>query len=205
MLVAFTTALARDARAVARWVALGAGAGAVCGAVIGGLGGRLAMLVLRATSPDARGLTSDAGFEIGRFTAGGTLSLVAFAAVAGAFGGLAYVAIRSALPAAARIPAAALVGATLGGSAFLEPDGIDLFVLEPLWLAVAAFVGLPAVAAGATAHLVERIGARRGPLALRARVPSAAAIGARAAGTASVLALVAVQGAGLIDEVATIL
>src|SRR4029079_19057210 len=61
-----TTTARDDARAVAWWVLLGAGSGAIAGALVGGVGGRLAMLLLRITSPDlVVGMTSDDGFEIG--------------------------------------------------------------------------------------------------------------------------------------------
>ena len=75
-------------RIAAWWLLVGAASGAVAGVVIGGIGGRLAMLVLRQQSPGAVGLTSDAGFEIGRVTLTGSLGLAAFAAVAGGLFGL---------------------------------------------------------------------------------------------------------------------
>jgi len=56
----------QDAAAVAWWVLVGAASGAIAGALVGGIGGRLAMLLLRLTSPDAvTGMISDDGFEIG--------------------------------------------------------------------------------------------------------------------------------------------
>ena len=52
-------------------------AGIACGVVVVGLGSRLAMLMLRLTSPQrVRGVTSDDGFEIGRVTLGGTYNLM---------------------------------------------------------------------------------------------------------------------------------
>ena len=196
---------ARDLRTTVWWIALGVGAGALAGVVIGGGGGRLAMLVLRENSPGAEGLTSDAGFEIGRFTVGGSLSLLAFTAVVGAMGGLLYVAARTGLPGPARIPAAALVAATAGGSAFLEPDGIDLLVLEPLSFAVTAFVALPALAAAATAGLVERVGDAGPALALVDRAPRWLGPAARVAVSGLVLALIVVQGQELLSEIRDIL
>ena len=41
-----------DAAAVAWWVLIGAASGAIAGALVGGVGGRLAMLLLRMTSPE---------------------------------------------------------------------------------------------------------------------------------------------------------
>jgi hypothetical protein len=64
-----SSTLREDARRVAWRVLVGAAAGAIAGLVVGGIGGRLAMLLLRLTSPDvAIGLVSDDGFEIGVVT-----------------------------------------------------------------------------------------------------------------------------------------
>ena len=193
-----------EARNVAGWAALGLGAGALSGLVVGGVGGRLAMLVLRRESPGARGLTSDAGFEIGRVTLSGTLELLTVTVLLGAVGGLAYVAVRGGLPAAARIPAAALVGATGGGSAFIEPDGIDLLVLGPLWFAITAFIALPAVAAAVAAGIVEwRVRDGHAPVVAAAWPgrPSWAAPVTRVVVCLLVLTYVVVQGTELITDV----
>lgn len=194
-------------RIAAWWLLVGAASGAVAGVVIGGIGGRLAMLVLRQQSPGAVGLTSDAGFEIGRVTLSGSLGLAAFAAVAGGLFGLVYLAVRLAVPAPARLTAATLLGATVGGAAFIEPDGIDLLVLDPLWFAVSAFIALAALAALATALAVERL-ARRAPLtppAARPPVPPAVALTARVVVAALVVAVVVSQGLALAREVAQVL
>ena len=61
--------LREDARAVAWWVLVGVAAGAIAGLLVGGIGGRLAMLLLRLTSPDSViGMRSDDNFEIGVLT-----------------------------------------------------------------------------------------------------------------------------------------
>ena len=187
------------------WLLVGAASGAVVGLVIGGIGGRLAMLVLRQQSPGALGLTSDAGFEIGRVTLSGSLGLAAFAAVAGGLFGLVYLAVRLAVPAPGRLTVATLLGATVGGAAFIEPDGIDLLVLDPLWFAVSAFIALAALAALATALAVERL-SRRAPLrpAAARPVPPAVALAARVVVAALVVAVVLSQGVALAREVALI-
>jgi hypothetical protein len=123
------------------------------------------MLILRESSPRAIGATSDDGFEIGQVTLGGSLNLAVLMTTAGALVGVAYVAVRTALHPAARVPLAALFGAAAGGSAFVNPDGIDLRILDPLWLGVGAFIVLPGLAALCTALIVEHIG-RRGPRVL---------------------------------------
>ena len=156
-----------DIRVVGWWVAMGAGTGGLLGFVVGGLGGRLLMLFLRVQSPGASGLVSDDGFEIGRITLE-SLNLAVVATVMGAVFGAGYVALRRGLPPFTRVAAATLVGATVGGTAFLNPDGIDLLVLQPLGIAVAGFVALPALCAGGTAMLVERW-SRREPWSITLR------------------------------------
>jgi hypothetical protein len=142
--------------ASSRGVLLGAAAGAWAGLLVGGVGGRLAMFVLRLTSPDyVRGVTSDDGFEIGRFSFD-TVFLLALTTIAGAFVGIVFVAIRRALPVAWRFWSWTLVGATAGGSLILHADGVDFNLLEPGWLAVAMFVAIPAGGAALMAIWVER-------------------------------------------------
>ncbi|HEY7626101.1 MAG TPA: hypothetical protein VH761_03495, partial [Ilumatobacteraceae bacterium] len=61
--------------------------GVATGAVVVGLGSRLAMLILRLTSPHrVRGVTSDDGFVIGRVTLGGTYNLMQLGAAVGVIG-----------------------------------------------------------------------------------------------------------------------
>jgi len=74
---------------VGYWLSLGAAAGGLGGMAIGGVGGRIAMFVLRLTSDDSvRGIESDDGFTIGQFDAGDTSSLLFVTAVMGAIVGL---------------------------------------------------------------------------------------------------------------------
>lgn len=142
--------------ATSRSVLLGAAAGAWAGLLVGGVGGRLAMFVLRLTSPNyVRGITSDDGFEIGRLSFD-TVFLLALTTVAGAFVGVGFVAIRRALPVAWRVWAWTIVGGTVGGSLILHADGVDFTLLEPTWLAVAMFVVIPAGGAALMATWVER-------------------------------------------------
>lgn len=149
--------LVADVRDVARLVLVGAAAGALVGALVGGVGGRLAMLVLRLTSDSTViGLTSDDGFEIGRFGFGDTLGLVAAMAALGTANGALYVVLRGAIPPRLRVPLWSLFAATVGGSQFVHEDGVDFTLLEPRWLAVGAFVLLPGLAALAVVLLVER-------------------------------------------------
>ena len=69
-------------------------AGVSGGILVIGLGSRLAMFVLRVTSPDyVVGIASDDGFEIGRTTLSGSYQLLALGAVVGVIGALGYVAV----------------------------------------------------------------------------------------------------------------
>jgi hypothetical protein len=137
-------------------VMLGAASGAMAGLLVGGIAGRLAMLLVRLTSPAAViGRTSDDGFEIGRFSTD-TMFLLAVATVLGAIIGVAYVVAACAVPGQWRILVWTIVGATVGGSIILHADGIDFSLLQPRALSVALFIAIPAGGAALTAALVER-------------------------------------------------
>ncbi len=135
-------------------------AGISTGAVVAGVGSRLAMLVLRLTSPDrVRGVTSDDGFEIGRFTFSGTYNLLVIGAAVGVIGAAAYRAVAPWLLGPVwfrRCTVAAASGAVVG-SMLVHDDGVDFHVLKPQWLAVGLFVALPAVFGAAIAAVVDRL------------------------------------------------
>ena len=161
-----TTTARDDARAVGWWVLLGAGSGAIAGALVGGVGGRLAMLLLRITSPDhVVGMTSDDGFEIGVVSAD-TLQLVLAMALLGGINGIVYATLRSAIPRRLRLVLWTVFAAALGGARIVHEDGVDFAVLEPTALAVVLFVVLPGAAAALVVVLVER-GSRAEPWADR--------------------------------------
>lgn len=150
------TTLRSSLRTSALWIGRILLAGALCGLVIGGVGGRLAMFVLRLTSPDSlRGLETDDEFEIGVFSSA-TIFLLLFCTVLGLFGAFTYVLARQWLPARTRMPVFAAIGATLGGAGTIRTDGLDFTLLEPLELAVAMFIALPALYGGALVWLSER-------------------------------------------------
>jgi hypothetical protein len=135
---------------------VGAAAGGIAGAFVGGVGGRLAMLLLRLTSPDAViGMTSDDGFEIGVVTTQ-TVTFIFGMAMLGGVGGVLYSAARMSIRPELRLPLWTLANAAVGGAGVVHEDGIDFRLLEPAALAIALFVALPAVAAVVTVTLVER-------------------------------------------------
>ena len=146
----------QDAAAVAWWVLVGAASGAIAGALVGGIGGRLAMLLLRLTSPDAvTGMISDDGFEIG-VVSFDTAQLVLAMAMLGAINGVLYAALRTAIPRKLRLPLWSVFAAALGGANIVHADGVDFAFLEPAALAIALFVLLPGAAAAVVVLFVER-------------------------------------------------
>jgi hypothetical protein len=123
-------------------------AGVPVGILVIGLGSRLAMFVLRVTSPGyVVGMESDDGFEIGRITLSGSYQLLSLGAAVGVIGALGYVAVAPWLigPGWFRRFTVGLTAGALVGSMVIVPGGIDFTFLEPTWLAVALFVGLPVV------------------------------------------------------------
>ena len=127
------------------------------GALIGGVGGRLAMFVLRITSdPSLHGLKTDDGFSIGRFS-GETLFLVLVTAALGVMGGLVYLVARPWLPERWRAALTGVFGGIVGGALFISPDGLDFTRLDPLPLAIVMFIALPAIYGVAMSVFVERL------------------------------------------------
>ena len=138
-------------------LASGVSAGFLTGLLIGGVGGRLAMLVLRLTSGLVlRGRQTDDGFTIGVFSTQ-TLFLLGVTAGLGILGGLFYLIVRGWIPARWRVLVMTVYVGLIGGAGLISPDGIDFAELSPLPLAVAMFVEI-AVAYGAVMPwLTERM------------------------------------------------
>lgn len=152
----FPGAVRDELSSILWWVLLGTAAGAVAGFLVGGIGGRLAMLLLRLTSGDVMlGVTSDDGFEIGVVSAQ-TFNLVLAMTVLGSLNGLLYAVLRTAIPRRLRLPLWVGFAALVGGSVFVHEDGIDFTLISPVLLAIALFVLLPGVAAALVVLLVER-------------------------------------------------
>jgi hypothetical protein len=124
-----------------RSMAVMANSGVIAGLLVGGLGGRLFMRIMAATSDDrVHGTLTDADEPIGRVTIGGTVGLILFG---GLFGGflmmLLYRVLRPWLPAQAW-KAGVLVGVislgAFGGlSEMLNRDNKDFAILSPTPLA----------------------------------------------------------------------
>lgn len=123
-------------------------AGIPVGVLVAGMGSRMAMLLLRVTSPDrVVGVTSDDGFIIGQVTLGGTYSLLLLGAAVGIIGAGAYKMVAPWLigPTWFRRLTTGLASAAVVGSMLVHADGIDFTLLKPTWLAIGLFVALPGV------------------------------------------------------------
>jgi len=133
-------------------------AGGLGGLIVGGIGGRIAMFVLRLTSDDSvRGIESDDGFIIGRFDLFSTLQLLFTTMFLGTLVGLFVVLGRPFLPSRWMPAAWGAAGATVGGTILINADGVDFTLLGPRSLAVAMFIVIPALGAALIAWVVERL------------------------------------------------
>ena len=152
-----TAAIPEDVRTVVWRLLTATGAGAIVGVIVGGIGGRLAMFVLRLTSDETvLGLTTDDGFEIGTFTTA-TLFLLTVTAGLGGATGAAYFVVRGVLPQRGRSLLWAIVVGLFTGADLLKPRSLDFTLLEPKSFAVASFILLPGVAALLIALTIERL------------------------------------------------
>jgi hypothetical protein len=117
-------------------------AGGVAGVLVLGLGSRLMMRVLAATSSDsAQGRLTDADEIVGEVTFDGTVGFVVFI---GFFAGMITIGVwaelRRWLP--ERSVAAGVVVAAIGAGALARPSGLidpgnhDFVILSPVWLAI---------------------------------------------------------------------
>ena len=151
------------------------------------------MLVLRLTSdPLVVGVTSDDGFEIGRFTFRDSLGLFAGLAAAGAVNGAFYATLRGSIPRPLRALLWASFAAAFVGSQVIHADGVDFMLLEPLWFAVVSFVALPGVAALCVVLLVEHWLREDGAAPRSSLLAVGAALGTVALGFVALLGVVIV-------------
>jgi hypothetical protein len=131
---------------VARRFAATVVAGGVTGFLAGGVGGRLAMLVLRLTSGSGvHGVVSDDGFVIGRVTLAGTLALLAVGTGFGILGALVHRLVVPWLigPRWFRRLTTATGSGVVVGAVIVHRGGVDFARLRPVGLAIALFVLVP--------------------------------------------------------------
>jgi hypothetical protein len=146
----------QDLAAAARPLSAAVVSGLITGLVVGGLGGRIAMFVLRLTSSSSlHGVETDHGAIIGVISLD-TIFLLLVAAAVGILGGVLYLAIRGWLPRRGRIVVAAAFGAVVGGAQLITPHGLDFTALAPLWLAIAMFIAISAAYGAMICALIER-------------------------------------------------
>ncbi|MEP7203167.1 MAG: hypothetical protein ABI894_11185 [Ilumatobacteraceae bacterium] len=135
-------------------------AGIPIGVLVIGVGSRLAMLILRVTSPDrVNGVTSDDGFVIGQVTLGGSYNLLHIGAAVGLIGAGAYRLVSPWLigPAWIRRFTTGAAAAAVAGSILLHGDGVDFTLLKPTWLAIGLFIALPGLFGVAISIAVDRV------------------------------------------------
>lgn len=121
-------------------------AGALSGLLVLGLGGRLVMRLLAATSGrSAQGRLTEAGERVGEVTTDGTIGFLLFVGLGGGLvTAIAFLLIRRWLPSTAGkagLVTGLLLTGTLGVSDPLSPDNVDFSILRPTWLAVVVVAG----------------------------------------------------------------
>lgn len=135
-------------------------AGIPAGVLLVGVGSRVAMLLLRLTSPDeVLGVQSDDDFTIGTFTFAGTLNLLMIGALVGVIGAGVYRLVSPWLlgPPWFRRITTGMAGGAVGGAMLVHADGIDFTLLKPTWFAIGLFVALPAMFAIGVGWWVDRV------------------------------------------------
>lgn len=130
-----------------RTIAAVVGAAVVAGVLVPGMGGRLFMRLMAATSGDsAQGKLTEAEEIVGDVTFGGSIGFVIFVGIfLPVAAALFYLALRHFLPAPVYVGGlmfGILLLATLGVGDPMSPDNIDFEVLTPLWLAIAGITAL---------------------------------------------------------------
>ena len=148
----------------ARRIGAAVSAGMLAGLVVGGIGGRIAMFILRVTSSSrVNGIESDDGFRIGQIS-GQTFFLLLATTALGAIGGLIYLFGRQWVPARWRVAVSGTSFGVVLAAGVIKPDGVDFTLLSPLWLAVVLFVLISVVFGVVVSVLVERLLAREARL-----------------------------------------
>lgn len=135
--------------------------GTTSGILVTGAGGRLAMRLLAATSPEATGRRTEALENVGEITLGGTMAYLVFGALPFAFASAALY-----LLVAPWLPKGRLGGPTFGAvllitvSPFIDPlrsDNKDFDIVGPGWLSVLLFGALAVLQGAVLAALAGRL------------------------------------------------
>jgi hypothetical protein len=178
-------------------------AAAVAGFLFAGVGGRLAMFVLRLTSSSTViGLESDDGFIIGRFTLA-TLGFVFFLTAAPMIVvGVPYTLARLWFPSRSRPLVFATFFGVFGGAGLVHSDGIDFVVLSPRSLAIALFISIPAAfgAALEPLHALARRQVHRLPELVLLAVPVLVSVPLALIGPPGIVLTVSIWGVVLFRQ-----
>jgi hypothetical protein len=145
------------------------GAGIVAGVLVAGLGGRLFMRLMAATSGGgAQGKLTEAEEVVGDITFDGSLGFVVFVGIFfPVLAALVYLAVRHFLPNPAALGGAifgVILLGTLGVGDPMSSDNVDFDILEPLWLAIAGITLLALLFGVTFAPLATRFDAAVKPL-----------------------------------------
>jgi hypothetical protein len=174
---------ARPSRPTLRGLAAIFLAGGIAGFAVGGLGSRVAMRIAAlAAGGQARGLITEAGATVGRFTAEGTLFLLVFAGIGATVIGTAfYLVTRPWLPSGRQVRAIAfgMLELVVFGSALLDASNADFTILGHPLLNVVLFASLFVLHGFALVMLLEPSGrfvSRLSRARWRARLVGLAAI-----------------------------
>lgn len=149
--------------------------GAGVGAVVGGTLARVAMRLVLVADGNSRGFETAAGATVSDVTAGGTVTVVVAALLAGTAVGVGYWLARPFLPERRvwRI-GVAMLAATLLGTAFVASDGRANFAFVLEAVSVALIVIAFALTALAVVVAVDRLTSPRRRAAARVSVPAVA-------------------------------
>lgn len=150
----------RFALKFAKTLATGFLPGLISGFFAFGLGSRLAMRVMAATSgPAAQGLTTEADEIVGKITLGGSLFLILAGTFIGGVAGLIYLATKPWLPTQRwkRSAIFSLLMLALVGRVLVDSDNLDFVILSPSALAVAMFSALPLLYGAIFVVLYDRL------------------------------------------------
>jgi hypothetical protein len=140
-------------------------AGALSGVLATGAGGRLVMRLLAFTSPESKGMFTEAEAQIGEITAGGTAGFIIFVGLPAGWLCAALFAVAG--PA---LPRGRLGGVVLGlvllvlAGSFVDPlrsENFDFALVGPDWLSVLAFAALAGFQGLVTRGLAARAGVPR--------------------------------------------
>lgn len=143
------------------WASVLTVTGTTTGVLVAGAGGRLAMRLLAATSPQSTGRLTEGSAVIGRITTEGSLAFLVFGALPLAFASSALFLLVSPW-----LPRGRWAGVAFGAVLLvtvapfvdpLRPDNVDFVKLGPGWLAVLVLAALTVLQGAAVTAIASRL------------------------------------------------